>query len=76
MTLRELLEGILALEGYRKIQCWETEDAPTIYYEGYDNSGLAEEYLDREVAYIFPFNTSPNEAAICIELAEADPHQR
>lgn len=72
MTLRELLNGPYALEGYRKIQCWEDESAPTIYHEGYNNHGVPEEYLDREVAYIFPFNTSPNEAAICIEVADKE----
>lgn len=35
MTLRELLESGIVIEGYRKIQCWESEDNPTIYYEGY-----------------------------------------
>lgn len=70
MTLRDFLKAPYALEGYRKIQCWENEDAPTIYHEGYDNTGLPEKYLDREISYIFPFNTSPNEAAICIEVAD------
>ena len=72
MTLKEFLKVPYALEGYRKIQCWESEDSPTIYHEGYDNTGLPEKYLDREISYIFPFNTSPNEAAICIEVADVD----
>ena len=33
MTLRDLLDQI-TLEGWHKIQCWEDEDNPTIYYEG------------------------------------------
>lgn len=69
MTLRKLLESGIVIEGYRKIQCWENEDNPTIYYEG-DDCGDLEEYLDRENAYIFPYSPTPNEAAICIELAE------
>ena len=69
MTLRELLESGIVIEGYRKIQCWESEDNPTIYYEGY-NQGDLEKYFDREVAYIFPYNPTPSKAAICIELAE------
>lgn len=31
MTLRELLESGINIEGYKKIQCWENEDNPTIY---------------------------------------------
>ena len=31
MTLRKLLESGIVIEGYRKIQCWENEDNPTIY---------------------------------------------
>lgn len=69
MILRELLESGITIEGYRKIQCWENEDYPTIYHQGTEEGDL-EEYMYREIAYIFPYNTSPNEAAICIELAE------
>lgn len=73
MTLRELLNSGVEIEGYRKIQCWEDENSPTIYHEGYDNKGLSEEYLDREVAYIFPYAINVEHctiAALCIELAE------
>ncbi len=69
MTLGEFLESGIVLEGYRKIQCWENEDNPTIYHEGTDVGDL-EEYMDREIAYIFPYNPTPYEAGICIELAE------
>lgn len=68
MTLREILESGIVIEGHRKIQCWEDEDNPTIYYEGTD-ANIREEYLDRDVAYIFPYNAGSN-PAICIELAE------
>lgn len=71
MTLREFLESGIVLEGLRKIQCWENEDAPTIYYEGFGNGDTElEEYMDREIAYIFPYNSSPYRLGICIELAE------
>ncbi len=69
MKLRDFLESGIIIEGYRKIQCWESEDNPTVYHEGYD-AGDLNEYMDRDVAYIFPYTTTPNEAAICIELAE------
>lgn len=68
MTLRDFLESGIVLEGYRLIQCWEDEDGPTIYYEGYD-ADIPEEYMDRNIAYIFPFSRF-SEAAICIELEE------
>lgn len=70
MKLRDLFESGIVVEGYRKIQCWEDEDNPTIYHEGYHEGDL-EKYMDREIAYIFPYNPAPNEAAVCIELAEA-----
>lgn len=70
MTLRDLIESGINIEGYIKIQCWEDEDNPTIYAEGNNNGiDIPEEYMDREVAYIFPYNTGC-EAAICIELSE------
>lgn len=71
MTLGELLESGIVIEGYRKVQCWENEDYPTIYHEGIDVGDL-EEYIDREIAYMFPYNPTPYEAGICIELAEAN----
>lgn len=67
MTLRELLESGIGIEGYRKIQCWDDEDNPTIYHEGYDQGDL-KKYLDREITYILPYTLTQNEAAICIEL--------
>ena len=68
MTLRKLWESGIVIEGYRKIQCWEDEDNPNIYYEG-TNADVPEEYMDREIAYIFPYDTGSS-PAICIELAE------
>ena len=71
MTLKDFLKSGIVLEGFRKIQCWENEDGPTIYYEGFDNKGIElEEYMDREITYIFPYNPTPFEPGICIELAE------
>ena len=78
MTLKEFLESGIVLEGLIKIQCWENEDVPTIYYEGFSiyyegfygaNTAL-EECMDREITYIFPYNPTPFEPGICIELAE------
>ena len=70
MTLRDLIESGINIEGYIKIQCWEDEDNPAIYVEGNNNSiDIPEEYMDREIAYIFPYNTGC-EAAICIESSE------
>ena len=71
MTLGELLSSGIVIEGYRKIQCWEDEDNPTIYYEGEDSAiEDTDEYLDREIAYMFPYSPQPCIAGICIELAE------
>lgn len=72
MTLRELIERGIEIEGYRKIQCWETEDNPTIYHEGYDFHPSLEQYMDWEVRYMFPYMVSICEAGVCIELIEPD----
>lgn len=69
MTLGELFESGIVIEGYRKIQCWEREDAPTIYHEGFD-AGDIELYYDREVLYIFPYSSGTRDANICIEIRE------
>ena len=68
MTL-EKFKNEINLEGYIKVQCWEDEDYPTVYYEGHGWGDL-KEYLNREVAYVFPYKAEHN-VAICIELAEA-----
>lgn len=71
MTLGALVESGIVIEGYRKIQCWESKDDPTIYHEGTDCEDL-EEYYDREIAYILPYNPTPEEVGICIELADEE----
>lgn len=71
MTLRDMLDAGINFEGWIKIQTWDDMDNPDIHYEGYGvEKKQLEDYLDREVIYIFPYNTSPNEAAICIELTK------
>ena len=71
MKLRELLKSGIIIEGYRIVQCWETEDCPTIYFEGTDSGEEElEEYMEREVAYIFPIVNGDNMPCLVIELAE------
>lgn len=71
MKLRELLKSGIVIEGYRIVQCWETEDYPTIYFEGTDSGEEElEEYMEREVAYIFPIVNGDNMSCLVIELAE------
>lgn len=75
MTLREFLESGIDLEGQKKVQCWEDEDAPTVYYEG-NGIDIAEEYKERKITHIYPYTeayssrrTCPTYiAVICIEL--------
>lgn len=71
MTLRELLNSGIIIEGFRKVQCWETEDNPTVYYEGTD-SGEDElaEYMERKVTYLFSITNGDNIPCIVIELSE------
>lgn len=65
MYLRDLLE--VEIEGWKKVQCWEDDNEPTIYYEGYDIDDMEDEYLDMEINYMFPVKTE-YEAILCIEL--------
>lgn len=74
MTLRDLIDGGVQIEGYVKIQCWEDEDNPTIYWEGHSLGNFDShivDYLDREIVYIFPYGTY-HSSAICIELAQKE----
>ena len=75
MTLRDLVEGGVTLEGPVLIQCWVRETDPDIYWEGNAEDGLLngelEPYMDRNIQYVFPFTPSPDKAAICIELEPA-----
>ncbi len=68
MTLQDLLDSGITIEGHLKIQCWENDSYPTIYYEGDDTIDLGA-CMDREVTYMFPYNPAFNKAGICIELA-------
>lgn len=71
MKLKQLLKSGIIFEGYRIVQCWETEDCPTIYFEGTDSGEEElEEYMEREVAYIFPIVHGDNKPCLVIELAE------
>lgn len=67
MTLRDLLKSGIILEGYRKIQCWETESHPTVYYEGCDDD-IPDEYMDRKITYIFSYTIGFHISAIGIEV--------
>lgn len=77
MTLRELMENI-NIEGGIKVQCWEDENNPTIYFEDQINCGIPnelKEHMDREVAYMFPYPfwcRTVCLGGICIELASED----
>lgn len=71
MTLRTLMESGVHFEGYIKIQCWETEDNPSIYCEGYNNElDIPENIMNKDISYIFPYTENDTTPGICIELAE------
>lgn len=85
MTLREMLDDGIVIEGLCKIQSWETENQPTVYYEETDLNTVPEHCLDREVTYLYPYSyqyTSMRpfrscvpaafEAGICIELKKKE----
>ena len=71
MTLEDFMNSGIKLEGYIKIQCWEDENCPILYCEGYsDSMDIPSEYLQREIDYIFPYAENDIVIAICIELKE------
>ena len=71
MTLRTLMEIGVYFEGYIKIQCWETEDNPIIYCEGYNNElDIPENIMNKDIIYIFPYTENDTTPGICVELAE------
>ena len=79
MTIRDMINNGITLQGRVKIQCWTTEDYPEVYYEGnidLDGTKEIEEYLDRRISYIFPYVVNVGHrnpvwiGAICIEIEE------
>ena len=68
LRLFQLLDNT-NVEGWKKIQCWEDENNPTIYCEGYDLS-YAETRIcrNRRVSHIYPYTNGTNESCLCIEL--------
>ena len=72
MKLYELLNAT-TVEGWKKIQCWEDDNKPTIYCAGYHLFYEdIKEYQDREIEYIFPYTNGKNEACLCIELEKEE----
>ena len=77
MTLRDLINNGVTIQGNIKIQCCGEEYFPEVYYEGIiDLDGIAaiEKYLDRDITYIYPYIVVINKVSfggICIEI-EAD----
>lgn len=69
LTLKDLIEAGIEIEGWKKIQCWENEDNPTVYHEGDNFYNMDKKYLDRKVRYIFPYYTGEM-PGITIELEE------
>lgn len=71
MILRDLIDSGIQIEGHVKIQCWENDTDPTIYYEGDNLVYGSGDHMEREISYIFPYHTG-TEVAICIELEQKE----
>ncbi len=79
MTIRDMINNGVTLQGHVKIQCWGPLDFPDIFYEGNieeDGFNKIEKYLDRDIKYIFPYVINIGQrnpvwhGAICIEIEE------
>lgn len=58
MTIRDMLEDGIEIEGTVKVQSWENGDYPTIHFENDSYEFDIDEddnYLDREIVGMFPY---------------------
>jgi uncharacterized protein YcnI len=75
MTLRDMIDSGIQIEGYVEIRCWENDTYPDVYYEGYDvDIDRSADYMDKEIAYIFAYEDKRDEngVRICIELRKEE----
>ena len=76
MTIRDMIDAGIVIQGQIKIECWGTEGEPEIYYEGnieFDGTKAIKRWLDREIEYIYPYVVRFERVtigAICIEVKE------
>lgn len=74
MTIRDMLEDGIEIEGTVKVQSWENGDYPTIHFENDSYEFDIDEddnYLDREIVGMFPYMIDIGKTfvcGICIEL--------
>ena len=74
MTIRDMIDSGIVIQGQIKIQCWGNEDLPDVYYEGnidFDGTKAIRRWLDREIEYIYPYVVCVGRVtvgAICIEV--------
>lgn len=78
MTIQDLLDQGICIEGSVKITSWDyEEEGENIHYDGQDIREVPQEFRNRDIRYIFPFSKTigylPNGACqtvagICIEV--------
>ena len=69
MTVRDILDACIELQGLVRIQSFK-DDRPSVLYEGYAprNAG---DCLDREVQYIYPMQGA-SDGILVIEVRDDD----
>ena len=72
MTIRDLLDSGVTIQGYTEIKCVEEKKE---YYHGdfafvcdFDSN----DFLDREITFIYPVMYDNDMPGICIEIAEVE----
>lgn len=74
MTLYDLFENSgIAIQGNIRIQRWDNEIDPTIFFDGDSIEFSIDKHGDImycEVTYMFPYMTDYNQPAMCIEISE------
>ena len=78
MTIQDLLDQGICIEGSVKITSWDyEEEGENVHYDGQDIREVPQEFRNRDIRYIFPFcktvtgvrvNHPVTVAGICIEV--------
>ena len=53
MTIRDMLNAGIEIEGNIRVVCWESDDRPTILFSNYAKNFGNQPFLDMEIKYIF-----------------------
>ena len=53
MTIRDMLNAGIEIEGKIRVVCWENDDRPTLLFKDYAENFGNQPFLDMEIKYMF-----------------------